>query len=190
MAGFDCRSPRNFLRAPALSIADSREMRVICNILYLMIELIRRVDVKDSKRDVELRQNLTEELGMPVLGKTVLLSHLFDLFMKYASNNAPHFPLKKLLLLIWKTLLVRMVLVKFGLCLPFVSDSQPLHRCFDLVAFQFEKNWKMLQFLQNLLFVRFGFWFIGDSVTNSVPEIIRLFNVNRFPVVVWMISDR
>lgn len=81
-------------------------MRVICNIIYSMIELIQRADPMDSPRDEELRQALAEELGLPVFGKTIFLSHLLDLFMKYASNTAPHFPLKKLLLLIWKVILV------------------------------------------------------------------------------------
>ncbi|OQV11826.1 Striatin-interacting protein 1-like protein [Hypsibius exemplaris] len=98
--------PRNFIRTPALSIADSKELRSVCNILYSLIELIRRPVPVGAQQNEKLRAAFIEELSGPIFGKTILLHHLFELFMKYASGSAPHYPLKKLLLLIWKVLLV------------------------------------------------------------------------------------
>ena len=81
-------------------------MRTLCNILYSMIELIRRPDAMDSEQDEQQRAELVEELGSVIFGKTIILQTLFELFLKFASGAAPHYPLKKLLLLIWKVLLV------------------------------------------------------------------------------------
>ncbi|GAV09593.1 hypothetical protein RvY_19099 [Ramazzottius varieornatus] len=97
-------APRNLIRLPALSIADSKQMRTLCNILYSMVELMRRPDGMDSSHD-EQRRELAEELGSVIFGKTIILQSLFELFLKFASGSAPHYPLKKILLLIWKILL-------------------------------------------------------------------------------------
>ena len=104
-----------------MSIADSKELRIVFNILYSMIELIRRPDPTDTEECVKLRAALVEELGGTIFGKTILLHHLFELFMKYAGGSAPHYPLKKLLLLIWKVLLVSSsTLFSLGRCSNFL----------------------------------------------------------------------
>lgn len=55
--------PRNFMRTPALSIADSRGLRVICNVIYSISELIRRPSQLETAKEEKLRAALVEELG-------------------------------------------------------------------------------------------------------------------------------
>uniref|UniRef100_A0A8C1ASP8 Striatin interacting protein 2 n=1 Tax=Cyprinus carpio carpio TaxID=630221 RepID=A0A8C1ASP8_CYPCA len=74
------------VRKPAISLADSTELRVLLSIMYLMVETIR----------VEMEGDSPERKAAREAFKT-------DGWL--LTMNAPHFPMKKVLLLLWKTIL-------------------------------------------------------------------------------------
>ncbi|XP_064632355.1 striatin-interacting protein 1 homolog isoform X2 [Lineus longissimus] len=96
----------NALRKPAVSLADSSDLRVILNILYTMVETMRLDDENDSEVWKELKQAFKVELGQPIYEEETLAVLLFGMITKFCSGNAPHFPMKKVLLLLWKVLLL------------------------------------------------------------------------------------
>jgi len=54
--------------------------------------------------DLILRENFTLELGN-VVADDLLAIRLLNMVTRYCSGNAPHFPMKKVLLLLWKVIL-------------------------------------------------------------------------------------
>uniref|UniRef100_A0A8C4VZF8 Striatin interacting protein 2 n=1 Tax=Gopherus evgoodei TaxID=1825980 RepID=A0A8C4VZF8_9SAUR len=92
------------LRKPAISLADSTELRVLLSVMYLMVENIRveaEADLPEWKSSRETFRTELSEYEEPF----ALL--LFTMVAKFCSGHAPHFPMKKVLLLLWKVLLVR-----------------------------------------------------------------------------------
>jgi len=90
----------NALRKLAVSLADSVDLRVILTVLYIMVEVLRGHD------DLRLRDSFTLELGQ-VQGEEedLLAVRLLNMVTRYCSGSAPHFPMKKVLLLLWKVIL-------------------------------------------------------------------------------------
>ncbi|CAC5386384.1 Striatin-interacting protein 2,Striatin-interacting protein 1,Striatin-interacting protein 1 homolog,Striatin-interacting proteins 2 [Mytilus coruscus] len=100
------KAAANALIKPAVSLADSLDLRMILNVLYTMVETMRvplQSETEEHKRNREL---FTEELVQPYIGDSVLLVSLFVMVTKFCSGNAPHFPMKKVLLLLWKITLI------------------------------------------------------------------------------------
>lgn len=94
------------LRKPAVSLGDSTDLRAILSVLYIFVEVMRvstETDTDDMKRD---RANFASELALPLLGEELLAVTLFQMIIKFCSGATPHFPIKKVLLLLWKTILV------------------------------------------------------------------------------------
>ncbi|XP_050412455.1 striatin-interacting protein 1 homolog isoform X1 [Patella vulgata] len=94
------------LRKPAVSISDSKELRLILNVLYTIVERMRIVDESESEEEKLIRENFTAELNQPIIGDEPLAITLFSMVTKFCSGSAPHFPMKKVLLLLWKVSLV------------------------------------------------------------------------------------
>ena len=88
----------NASRKLAVSLADSVELRTILTVLYIMVEVIRTSENLHLKESFisELNSNAAEEL---------LSLRLLNMVTKYCSGSAPHFPMKKVLLLLWKVIL-------------------------------------------------------------------------------------
>uniref|UniRef100_A0A8C2CHZ8 Striatin interacting protein 2 n=1 Tax=Cyprinus carpio TaxID=7962 RepID=A0A8C2CHZ8_CYPCA len=93
------------VRKPAISLADSTELRVLLSIMYLMVETIRVGMEGDSPERKAAREAFKTELGSPLYNGEPFALLLFTMVTKFCSMNAPHFPMKKVLLLLWKTIL-------------------------------------------------------------------------------------
>ncbi|EFA11227.2 striatin-interacting protein 1 [Tribolium castaneum] len=93
------------MRKIAVSLADSQDLRVILSVLYTITEVIRNEKYSGSteyQSDVEsfcsdLANSYDDEL---------LIVKLLGMVTRFCSGAAPHFPMKKVLLLLWKLILV------------------------------------------------------------------------------------
>ncbi|KAM8976832.1 striatin-interacting protein 1 [Pelodytes ibericus] len=95
----------NAVRKPAISLADSTDLRVLLNIMYLMVDTLREEGESDSEEWKAMRQTFRAELGSPLCNSEPFAVMLFGMVTKFCSGHAPHFPMKKVLLLLWKTVL-------------------------------------------------------------------------------------
>ncbi|XP_014777551.1 striatin-interacting protein 1 homolog isoform X2 [Octopus bimaculoides] len=91
-------------RKPCLSIADCKELRIILNVLYTVVETMRCVE--DTEEEKKLKNQFKAELTMPYIGDEILAVTLFGMVSRFCSGTAPHFPIKKILLLLWKIILL------------------------------------------------------------------------------------
>merc|ERR1719411_1237691 len=55
--------------------------------------------------DKHLRDTFISDLNTPVDGEELLAIKLMSMVTRFCSGSAPHFPMKKVLLLLWKVLL-------------------------------------------------------------------------------------
>ncbi|XP_063073580.1 striatin-interacting protein 1 homolog [Engraulis encrasicolus] len=94
------------VRKPAISLADSTELRVILSIMYLMVEVMRQEEEEEPPEWKNARQAFKTELGCPLYNGEPFALLLFGMVTKFCSMSAPHFPMKKVLLLLWKTVLL------------------------------------------------------------------------------------
>ncbi|XP_077323489.1 striatin-interacting protein 1 isoform X3 [Lithobates pipiens] len=95
----------NAVRKPAISLADSTDLRVLLNLMYLMVDLLREEGESDPEEWKSMRQTFRTELGSPLCNHEPFAVMLFGMVTKFCSGHAPHFPMKKVLLLLWKTVL-------------------------------------------------------------------------------------
>ncbi|XP_042563860.1 striatin-interacting protein 1 homolog isoform X1 [Clupea harengus] len=93
------------VRKPAISLADSTDLRILLNIMYLMVETIQQEDPTDSPECRAARETFKSELGAPMYNNEPMSVMLFGMVTKFCSGHAPHFPMKKVLLLLWKSIL-------------------------------------------------------------------------------------
>uniref|UniRef100_A0A3B5A8W1 Striatin interacting protein 1 n=1 Tax=Stegastes partitus TaxID=144197 RepID=A0A3B5A8W1_9TELE len=93
------------VRKPAISLADSTDLRVLLNIMYLMVETIHQDDPADKPEWKIIRETFRAELGSPLFNNEPISVMLFGMVTKFCSGHAPHFPMKKVLLLLWKSIL-------------------------------------------------------------------------------------
>lgn len=93
------------MQKPSISIVDSDLLRVYLNLLYIMVETMRFDDPTDTEYMMEQRETFFFELSQPV-HEECLHTILFEMVIKFCAGNCPYFPIKKILLLLWKTILV------------------------------------------------------------------------------------
>ncbi|GLH03611.1 Striatin-interacting protein 1 [Gryllus bimaculatus] len=93
------------LRKLAVSLADSTDLRVVLSVIYVMIEVMRVPHDDDTDMYKTHRDAFKSELGNP-LGDELLVVKLLGMVTRFCSGTAPHFPMKKVLLVLWKTILV------------------------------------------------------------------------------------
>uniref|UniRef100_A0AAX7V7N3 Striatin interacting protein 1 n=1 Tax=Astatotilapia calliptera TaxID=8154 RepID=A0AAX7V7N3_ASTCA len=93
------------VRKPAISLADSTDLRVLLNIMYMMVETIQQDDPADKPEWITIKETFRTELGSPLFNNEPISVMLFGMVTKFCSGHAPHFPMKKVLLLLWKSIL-------------------------------------------------------------------------------------
>jgi len=60
----------------------------------------------DTSHQQEMKATFATELGMPMFNNEPVAIILFNMITKFCNGSASHFPVKKVLLLLWKTILV------------------------------------------------------------------------------------
>ena len=89
----------------SISINDNMEIRVCLSILYIFIENLRREDPTDTEDEKKIREEFIRDLSKPIVDDDSLVAILFMMLLKFCSGSMPHFPIKKILLMIWKIIL-------------------------------------------------------------------------------------
>lgn len=93
------------MRKIAVSLADSQDLRVILSVLYTITEVIRNEKACDCTEYENEIASFTNEIAYAT-GDDLLVIRLLGMVTKFCSGTAPHFPMKKVLLLLWKLILV------------------------------------------------------------------------------------
>lgn len=91
-------------RKVSVNINDSTELRVILSALYIFVEIIRNIRNDECEENVAVRNEFLNEICTPI-GDELLSVKLFSMVTRFCGGSAPHYPIKKVLLLIWKLLL-------------------------------------------------------------------------------------
>ncbi|UYV76198.1 STRIP2 [Cordylochernes scorpioides] len=102
------------MRTPAVTIGDSTDLRLILSTLYIFVEVMRVAPEPDTEEMRQERETFISDLvnrwcdpgNQPVLGDDLFAVSLLHMVTKFCLGTAPHFPIKKILLLLWKTLLI------------------------------------------------------------------------------------
>ncbi len=73
------------------------------------METVGRPNEFETERQKELRQSFLAELELPYrCGDETLASILFNMLLYFCNGSMPHYPIKKVLLLIWKYIITLM----------------------------------------------------------------------------------
>lgn len=94
------------MRKIAVSLDDSTDLRLILSVLYIITEIMRE-EMKDLENSIYKAnvESFKEDLINPY-GEELLVVKLLCMVTCFCSGSAPHFPMKKVLLLLWKLILV------------------------------------------------------------------------------------
>ena len=94
-------------RRPPSNKNDSTDLRIILNIIYTIVEVFNSINDQATNEEKKLQEQFKEELTQPISTTNELLAlTLFQMTTKFCNGSAPHFPIKKILLLLWKTILI------------------------------------------------------------------------------------
>lgn len=89
----------------AVSLADSTDLRVILSVLYIIVEVMR-LSLTDSDENYRKQAEQFHSDLAHSSGEDVLSVQLLSMVTRFCSGSAPHFPMKKVLLLLWKVILL------------------------------------------------------------------------------------
>ncbi|KAJ8977106.1 hypothetical protein NQ317_008452 [Molorchus minor] len=93
------------MRKIAVSLADSQDLRIILSVLYIITEVIRNEKASGSTEYENDVNAFCSEIAFSN-GDDLLIIKLLSMVTRFCSGSAPHFPMKKVLLLLWKLILV------------------------------------------------------------------------------------
>ena len=83
-------------------------LTVVLSLLYAILETVRREDPSDPLEWIALRDSFLKEMENPVYGDETLTSLLFIMLLSFCNGTMPHYPVKKILVLLWKSVLAMM----------------------------------------------------------------------------------
>ena len=92
----------------SITIADNLNLRVCLSLLYVIVETVRKEYVTDPPEWIKKRESFLQELQNPIVRDETLTSLLFVMLLSFCSGSMPHYPIKKVLLLIWKSIMAMM----------------------------------------------------------------------------------
>ena len=72
------------------------------------METVRWRESTDPPKWVKRQESFIKELNSTVCGDETLTSLLFMMLISFCNGSMPHYPIKKILLLIWKSVLAMM----------------------------------------------------------------------------------
>lgn len=85
-----------------VTLGDSADLRVILSVLYIITETIRDEKEKDSEDYRKIAEGFVQDLNSPLPDGELLAVKLLGMITRFCSGAAPHFPMKKVVLLLWK----------------------------------------------------------------------------------------
>lgn len=85
----------------SISQADSEDLRVILSVLYSITEVIR----SEKETEPSVYNSFCNEI-MNSPNDDLIILKLFNMLTKFCGGTSPHFPIKKILLLLWKLILL------------------------------------------------------------------------------------
>lgn len=91
-----------------LTVTCLSSLSVVLSLIYVILETVRREDPSDSPKWISLRSSFLREMENPVYGDETLTSLLFVMLLSFCNGTMPHYPIKKILLLLWKSVLAMM----------------------------------------------------------------------------------
>lgn len=95
------------LRKLLVTSADSLELRIILTILYIITEVMREEKTNPNSEYKNLVDSFVTDLAENTYGGGDLLAvKLLNMVTSFCSGACPHFPIKKVVLLLWKVILV------------------------------------------------------------------------------------
>lgn len=107
-SNFDLCYFRNLITKFNLNLFFSlTDLRLILNGLYVFVEVMFRENEQDTEDVIKIKKQFKDELSSPLpQTKELFAITLFGMITRFCNGKAPHFPIKKILLLLWKTLLL------------------------------------------------------------------------------------
>lgn len=85
-----------------VTLSDSADLRVILSVLYTITETIRNEKEKDSEDYRRIAESFIQDINSPLPDGELLSVKLLGMITRFCSGAAPHFPMKKVVLLLWK----------------------------------------------------------------------------------------
>ena len=85
-----------------VTLSDSADLRVILSVLYTITETIRNEKEKDSEDYRRIGESFVQDINSPLPDGELLSVKLLGMITRFCSGAAPHFPMKKVVLLLWK----------------------------------------------------------------------------------------
>nr|XP_014094336.1 striatin-interacting protein 1 homolog [Bactrocera oleae] len=89
-----------------VTLVDSTDLRVILSVLYIIAETIRDEYDKGSEDYKNIAEAFIQEINSPLTDGELLAVKLLGMITRFCSGAAPHFPMKKVVLLLWKITLL------------------------------------------------------------------------------------
>ena len=88
---------------------EVRGFRIIISVIYTIIEVLRTPDLEDTAEQTDMREQFLEELGEPIVDGELPAVVIFQQVLSVASDKSSTIPTKKILLLLWKIILVNLL---------------------------------------------------------------------------------